>query len=169
MNGDPRNALVSAIATEYGRQLSQFFAARFPPGGDAQDLVQEVYVRLLKLGRPELIRCPKAYVYRVAASIAREHWLKRASRAPHVQFDELAEDTTTHADQDVATQVECWDEVLALLKPLSPRLRAAVIWAHRDGHTYEEISARLAVSASQVKKYLIRAMAECRKRALATA
>jgi RNA polymerase sigma-70 factor (ECF subfamily) len=129
---------------------------------DAQDLLQEVYLRLLSHARPERIRSPRAYIFRVAANITREHWRKRSGSLPHVELtDELSE--TLAAPEEAAAMLERIDQLARMLVELSPPVGAALIWAHRDGHTYGEISARLAVPKSRVKKYLARARARCRK------
>ena len=65
-------------------------------------------------------------------------------------------------DEDAAAHLERREELMRLLEPLPPKIRAAFIWAHRDGHTYEEIGARLSVPKNRVKKYLARALAACR-------
>jgi RNA polymerase sigma-70 factor (ECF subfamily) len=129
---------------------------------EALDLVQEVYLRLLKLERPELIRSPRAYVFRVAANIAREHWLKRASEPTCVELVDGV-DEASPAPDDWAVTLERLRQLAMLLGELSPNVGAAILWAHRDGHTYEEIGERLAVSRNRVKKYLARALAHCRK------
>jgi RNA polymerase sigma factor (sigma-70 family) len=137
---------------------------------DAHDLVQEVYMRLLKLERADLIRSPQAYLYRVAANIAREYWLKHAARPRHVPVEESAEVSSAEVEayesstpEDHASTLERLGQLALMLDELSPKVSAALIWAHRDGHTYEEISERLSVPTHRVKKYLARALKHCRR------
>lgn len=163
--------LLSSLIHAHGRQLTRFFRSRVPEPSEAQDLVQEVYFRLLKLERPELIRSPKAYLFRVAANIAHEHWLKRSSCPPHVTLEEscaepLPADVEVHdasTPEEAAATLERLGHLALLLDELSPNVGAALIWAHRDGHTYEEIAARLSVPRHRVKKYLAKALAHCRR------
>lgn len=157
-----RENFLGSIAASHGRQLMRFFLSRVPEPSEAQDLVQEVYLRMLKLGRPDLIRSPKAYLYRIAANIAREHWLKRTALPPHIAFQEGPDMAASAADTTLETRQRL-EQLATILGELSPKVRAALIWAHRDGHTYEEISTRLSVPKNRVKKYLARALAHCRK------
>jgi len=172
MDGDFRDTWLSSIVSTHGRQLMRFFCSRLPDASEAPDLVQEVYLRILRLGRPDLIRCPQGYVYTIAASVAHEHWRKRASRPPHVTLDEAPDDALpvdadallTTGPEAAAVTAEQVGQLSALLDELAPKVRAALIWAHRDGHTYEEISAQLSVSRNRVKKYLTQALAHCRQK-----
>ena len=167
--------LLSSIFYDHGRQLTRFFLSRVSEPSEAQDLVQEVYLRILRHGRPNLIRCLKAYVYAIAASVAHEHWRKRSARPPNVTLDDTPEETLpvdtdlfmTPGPEAAALTAERVGQLFALLDQLSPKVRAALIWAHRDGHTYEEISAQLSVPRNRVKKYLTKALAHCRQNAVA--
>jgi RNA polymerase sigma-70 factor (ECF subfamily) len=161
-------ALLSSIVQVQGPHLAKFFERRIPDACDVQDLVQEVYLRVLKLERPDLIRNPRAYVFRVAANIAREYWLKCAARPPHVEFED-APGADASMDDSHCEALARLEQLALMLGDLPPKVGAALIWAHRDGHTYKEIAKRLSVSKNRVKKYLARAIAHCRERAAAEA
>lgn len=160
------------IARAHGKQLQRFFASRVSEPSDADDLVQETYLRLLRVKRQDLVRCPKAYIFRIAANLAHEHWLRRSSRASLVARSDLSPAEANAGDVQAfeasspeasATTSEQLEQLATLLNELPPKAWAALIWAHRDGLSYKEISARLSVSTNMVKKYLIRALAACRE------
>jgi RNA polymerase sigma factor (sigma-70 family) len=163
--------LLSSVVSGHGHQLTRFFLSRVPEPSEAQDLVQEVYLRILRHARPNLIRCLKAYVYAIAASVAHEHWRKRAARPPHLTLDEAPEEALpvdtdtflTTGPEAAAMTAEQVGHLSVLLDQLAPKVRAVLIWAHRDGHTYEEIGAQSSVSRNRVKKYLTKALAHCRR------
>lgn len=69
----------------------------------------------------------------------------------------------TTAPEDAAATTQRMGHLATLLAQLSPKVRATLIWHRRDGRTYEEIGARLAVPRNRVKKYLAKALAHCRK------
>ena len=162
---------VASVAALHGRQLVRFFASRLRSATDAQDLAQEVYLRLLRLERPDLIRSPEAYLFTIAANLARERALRNASHPLHialhdVSVEELATDSEFSgalSPEDAAQQAHRVRELEAVLAGLAPKARAALIWHRRDGQTYKQIAARLGVSRNMVKKYLVRAVAHCRK------
>src|SRR5690242_180125 len=46
------------------------------PASDLDDVAQEVFLRLMRYGRTELIEHPQAYLYKMAANVAAE-WAMR--------------------------------------------------------------------------------------------
>ncbi len=166
-----KEQFLSSVVARHGRPLMKFFASRLPNSADAPDLVQEVYLRLLRLDRPDLIRCPEAYLFTIASNIVHEHSLKRSSRPPHIALedtppDELPTDIeafATAAPEHAAVQADRLRELELVLSQLSPKARATLVWHRRDGHTYNEIGERLGISRNMVKKYLSQALAQCRK------
>ena len=55
-----------------GRDLLRFLASRLPNAADAEDLAQEVYLRLMRIDDVGLIRDPRAFALRVAANRSSE-------------------------------------------------------------------------------------------------
>lgn len=167
-----KEQFLASVVALHGRPLLRFFTSRLPNSADAPDLVQEVYLRLLRLDRPDLIRCPEAYLFTIASNIAHEHSLKRSTRPPHIALDDaLPEllpadvDTLTAAPEDAALQADRVRRLEAVLSQLSPKARATLVWHRRDGRTYKEIGSALGISTNMVKKYLSQALAHCRKSA----
>ena len=164
-----KTSFIASVADLHGQQLVRFFTSRVRSSTDAQDLAQEVYLRLLRLERPELIRKPEAYLFTVAANIIRENALRSSTRPLHVALEDISEfDLPTDGGSsgnglEEAVQQECRiKELEGLLAGLSPKARAALIWHRRDGRSYKEIATRLGISVNMVKKYLVRAVAYCR-------
>lgn len=149
----------------------RFFASRLPDASEAPDLVQEVYLRLLRLERPDLIRSPEAYLFTMASHIAQEHRLKKLSRPMHISIEDAPSDSfpadveafVSAIPEDAAARDARVRELEQVLSQLSPKARATLIWHRRDGLTYTEIARKLGISNSMVKKYLRQALAHCRK------
>lgn len=170
---DPRSktGLVESLAAAHGSQLVRFFVSRLRDATEAHDLAQEVFLRLLRLERPDLIRQPEAYLFTIAANIVRETALKHAVRPVQVAIEdtpseELAggpDSSTQHSPEESALNEARIHELERVLATLSPKARAALIWHRRDGKTYNEIGQRLGVSSHMVKKYIAKALVECRK------
>ena len=165
-----KEQFIASVAALHGRQLVRFFASRLRSAADAQDLAQEVYLRLLRLERPDLIRSPEAYLFTIAANIARENALRTSSRPLHIALQDVSSDDlsvdSTHwtalAPEDAVHQASRVHQLEEVLTGLSPKARAALIWHRRDGQTYKQIASRLGISANMVKKYLVHAVAYCR-------
>ena len=71
------------LLADKGPTLANYFLRRVAHRWDAQDLVQEVYLRLLRSGDAGAgaVRNPEAYLFTVAANLVKEHAQMR-QRAP---------------------------------------------------------------------------------------
>lgn len=151
---------VDEVALSMGSDLLRFLQARLPCAHDAEDLAQEVYLRLMRVTDNERIRNPRAYVLRVAANVVHEWRLLARNRLVHTAdpLDYLAGDQDTANAAEIQRQSR---ELEAALCTLSPKCRAVVLMHRRDHYTYEEIAGKLGISVSMVKKYLVKGLAVC--------
>ncbi|TGQ74193.1 RNA polymerase subunit sigma, partial [Mesorhizobium sp. M8A.F.Ca.ET.207.01.1.1] len=71
------------------RLLRGFFLRRGSAREDAEDLAQEVYLRLLRSTgeHADAVENPEAYLFTVAANLAREHARARSSLPPLEDVD----------------------------------------------------------------------------------
>src|SRR5688572_13580070 len=83
---------------QYGKGLQQFLVRRLRHNENAQDLAQEVYLRILRFGREDLVRDPQAYLYRIATHVVYEFRMK--AERDRVVFDsELLEEQAEQLPQ----------------------------------------------------------------------
>jgi len=163
---EPGKPFVERLYAHRGA-LQAFFHRRLRIKSDAPDLVQEVYLRMLRVGDPHTIRNPEAYLFTVAGNLLRENAVADRRQAQSVAIEEaeatpsLAEVPRFEAGVDTARRIERLREVI---QELSPKCCAAVVMQYRHEFSYEEIAARLEVSPRMVKKYLSLALNHCRKR-----
>jgi len=120
---------------------------------DVDDLAQEVYLRLLRVPKPELINNPQAYLYKVALNVA-EEWRQRAAQR-HVHSEEFLKEI--QAEEDVETETRYEERELMIrnaLNSLPLSSKTAVILHIRDGMTYEQVAAHMGTSRRAVKRYI---------------
>jgi RNA polymerase sigma factor (sigma-70 family) len=162
-----RKEWIERVVATGGHQLRSLLRRRVRRQDDVPDLVQEVYLRLLRMPEDTSVSNPEAYVFTVAANLAREHAVLSGRLAHSVPHDapeiepDLAFSPAIDDEIDNETRAVRLREVL---EQLSPKCRAAVILHYREGLSYAETAARLGVSTNMVKKYLVSALAHCRKR-----
>lgn len=166
---DRHELLRAAVA--YAPELTRFIRGQLPDADDAQDLMQELYLALLKVQSwPAEIRHPKAYLFKIAANLAHQHRQRIKAQPRHVALEEVPAEVLERehfAVEGNAPEAACaLAERLAQLEDrltqLSPKVQAAVVWHHRDGYTCDEISEKLSVVTHRVKKYLVRGLSYCR-------
>jgi RNA polymerase sigma-19 factor, ECF subfamily len=159
---DPNSnaGFVSDVALAYGSDLHRYLVKRMRSNEDAQDVAQEVYLRLLRLQRSDLVRQPHAYVYFIAAQVAGEHRMRAAQRP--VVCDSDALDRAAHQDSysrpdELPDRLHIERELLQLLSRLSTAHRNVLILRKRDGLSIAEIAQELNISVHKVRRYLVEA------------
>src|SRR5262249_7226141 len=145
----------------HGRKLRQYLAVRLRnAAADVPDLMQEVYLRLLRLDNHEAIRNPQAYLYTVASHVLRQHGLRRVATGSVPDVADDAEELSL-IDNDPASELEMderYERIGARLKQASPRAYATLVLHRWNGVPLETISQRFGVSYSMTKKYLATAL-----------
>lgn len=166
MAADDKQAFVAEIATQHGRRLRRYLAARLRNSADVSDLVQEVFLRLMRVDRQESIRNPEAYVMTVAGHVLHQHALRGATRPRTVDAIDALIDLQSVVETDPAAQLDAQrrlEELDHALAQLAPKAHATFVLHRRDGFTLEEIGKQLGVSRPMVKKYLAKAVLQCRE------
>ena len=161
---DEQRLFVADLAEKHGTRLRRYLAGRLSNAADVSDLAQEIFLRLLRVERHDLIRRPEAYLFTIASHVVHQHTLDQAAAPPSCDPLDLAEDPRLIADSDPATHVDLEQRLEALdraLRRLSPKTRAAFILHRQDGCTVDEVASRLGISRSSVKKHLTKAMIHC--------
>jgi RNA polymerase sigma-70 factor (ECF subfamily) len=155
---------VGAAFEQYHTGLHRFLMRRLRSTQNAQDLAQETYLRLLRMDSHELVRKPQAYLYRIASNLVYEFQLRE--RNEPVAFDSEALERATEATGtgalDASEALGFAQQLEAVLGQLPPLYRAVFVLRKRDGMSYSEIARTLDISVHTVKKYLARAVAQCR-------
>jgi RNA polymerase sigma factor (sigma-70 family) len=156
---------VASAFEQYHAGLHRFLMRRLRSTQNAQDLAQETYLRLLRMDNHELVRKPQAYVYRIASNLVYEFKL-RERNAPVTfdseAFEQAAEYSPEPASADASDGLNAAQQLESILGELPPLYRAVFVLRKRDGMSYSEIARTLDISVHTVKKYLARAVAQCR-------
>jgi RNA polymerase sigma factor (sigma-70 family) len=162
-----KHALVEELAAKHGEQLRRFLRSRVRNVADVPDIIQEVFLRLLRVSNHETIRAPEAYIFTIARHVAQQHSLESAARTQSEDLDEMLAQLRSETETDPALEVlaqQCVEELDATLRRLSPNIQATFLLYRRDGLSMDEISARLGISRPMAKKYLVKALVAFRKR-----
>ena len=121
---------------------------------DLDDVAQEVFLRLLRYDRAELVTDPRAYLFTIAANVASEWSMRARNRLPHsaAWLDDLIDDNRPedHAERELENR-----QLGAALAQLPARVREVLRLHFAEGMRHEEIAASLQVTARIVKRDLI--------------
>jgi RNA polymerase sigma factor (sigma-70 family) len=164
---EAKKTLVERLFAQHRGALQAFFYRRIRTKHDAADLVQEVYLRILRVKDADAIRNPEGYLYTVASNLVYEHSILNRRQGTSVDPELPAAETEAATPAgfeelfDLETRVVRLREVLA---QLPPKCRATVHLKYQHGLSYQEIAERLGVSPHMVQKYLGMALTHCRRR-----
>lgn len=124
---------------------------------EAEDLVQEAWVRMSGHAGREAVSNPEAFLMRTALNLSID-----AHRARRAQGDEVALDDVVLADvapgvEDVLLGRERMARMSVCLGRLPERTRG-IFLAHRlDGRSYTDIARELGISVNAVEKHVTKA------------
>ena len=158
-----QKARISAWVRRWNIDLTRFAERRVRSRADAQDLAQEVYLRLLRTSTIDLIAEPQAYLYRMASNVATEWRMRARERKPHSSdaLELLLETRTPEIRLDQEEDQARLQEALAGLDVMP---RAVIFLKLREDMTNEEIAAHLGITRRMVKRHLAIGYAELRAR-----
>ena len=136
-------AAVELIWARYGSDLLAFLAARLCSRHEAEDVLQSLFVRIVRRRQP-LARARRldAYLYRMARNEAATYWRRRPRKRPDgIDADPwLVARGTADPPYDLAEQLQ-----VALCRLPHAQREVVVLKVYRD-KTFEEIARLLGVS-----------------------
>ena len=151
----------------HGRRLHRFLARRAGARrGEVPDLVQEVFLRLLRVEDHEAIRNPQAYLYTIASHVLHQHALRHAASTEVTRLADVFPERESADELDPQILLETEQRFEALGKALeawSPRAYTTLILHRCDGIPLRDIAPRLGVSYTMVKRYLAQALSFCQR------
>lgn len=159
------NALTD-LMQQHCQELTRFLMRRGTSLDDADEIIQETFIRYAECREAAVIVNPRAWLFKIAGNLAVDYQRRCAQRLPHetdaallhgLPDDAPSLESVCHAQQRL-------DLLYQLLQELPENCRRAFYLNRVEGLTYLEIAAELGVSESMVGKYLVQAMRHCRDR-----
>jgi RNA polymerase sigma factor (sigma-70 family) len=140
--------------------LGRYFRGRVTDEAEVDDLVQEVFTRLVMRASDRPVQHIGNYVFQTAASVLADRHRRRAVRhsQAHVAFN-----PERHAGQDldplrILSGKEDLRAATAALLSLPERTRAIFLLVRLDGCRQRDVARQLGISISSVEKHLARAI-----------
>ena len=145
--------------------LMSFFLRHVRNRAEAEDLTQEVFVRLISTSEPDRIECAEAFVFRVATNllIDRARCATRRSQRGFVPVRSAPTGPLTRAlvedrePERVLVGRESLLEVMRLLDDLGERTRDIFVLFRLENIKQREIAALYGIGRSTVEKHVMKA------------
>jgi len=130
----------------------------------AEDLMQELFLKLRSAPDQASIDCWQGYARRVAINLAFD-WRRRNRRRRAVPLDEVAEPVSGAGEPlNQAARTEEFERILAAVGRLKGISREVFVMHHVQQDSYEDIARQLGKTPHQVRALCFRAMKDVRER-----
>lgn len=146
--------------------LLRFFTARLRSAAAAEDLVQDIYLRLKGLDPGVEVQNQAGYLYRLGSNLMLDR-LRGERRTARREADWRDSHRTTLAGEDLAEEPAADDALAArqrlativrVLEELSPQTQRVFRMHKFEGMSHAEVARALGVSRSAVEKHMIAAL-----------
>lgn len=165
VTGSDKTVLLG-LYEEKRANLVRLFAARLGSRAEAEDLVQDLYLRLSGMEAVGPVDNPSALLHRIGSNLMLDR-LRSQKRSGARDSDWRAINTTAFAGQEVADEPSA-DEVVAgrqrlqalveAVEDLPEKTRQAFQLHKLDGHSHVETARRMGISVSTVEKHISSAL-----------
>lgn len=153
-----RQAQVEAWVEAYGREIHAYLFRLLGDPQDAEDCLQETYVRALR-SRSSQVRAPRPWLYAIATNTARS--MLRGRRRREDRQADLDEELTAESGKD-ASVAERVSEVRAVVDRLPKKQKEALLLRRYQGMGYNEIGRILECTPSAARANVYQAMRKLR-------
>lgn len=153
---------------EYRFALNRYFRRRGSQAHDAEDLAQEVYLRLLRGGASDAlaIDSPEAYLFAVAANLLRERGATQRRRGVNIDIADVDEGLlpTEHSPEEELVRTVRDRRLAEAVETLPAKYRAIIVMHYHENKTYQEMAGHFGVTPHAIKKYVSQALRLCRRK-----
>lgn len=146
------------LATGLRPLLSRWFSTR-APAAEVDDLVQEVFLRIIRRGGVRELNHFQAYAFNTASSVLKDRMRRRRARAAdnHIEFDPDTHAQAVSGPDDHLLTLEALQSTTRILLEMPERTRTIFVLRRLEGMAIGEICRRLGLSKSAVEKHMQRA------------
>lgn len=150
---------LAAWMAEYGPGLRRFFSRR-AGSDDAEDLVQEVFLRLQARADADPVDNVEGYLFKIARNVLISRYRRQRGHGPgaHGVWEEHDGGPDDLSPERILIGKQEYDRLMAAILDLPPRARAAFLFHRFDNMTYQAIADRMGIAKRSVKELMQRAI-----------
>ena len=148
------------LSKDYKQELQRHLAKRLRYSSlEPDDVIQEAFLRLIRMEKTDFIENPRAYLYKVTFNVIHELEMKHSREHDQVGLNVIDDATTETTGID---RIEHLSSLEALLHELPKKQYRVLMAIKYDGKTYEETAKELNLTLQTVRRYIFLAIQHCR-------
>ena len=164
-----KSSLLTELFNENQRALSSFLRVRLGQSEDAQDLLQEVFLRLAR--SPDLVEkmeaCdnPRAYLFSIVNNLIVDRHRRNAVRDDYersLQHEGSDVNSWDTPERDLVVRRDL-ERAKAVIMGLPPKCQKAFVLSRFQQMSYRQIAESMDVPIKRVEKYIGKALAALRE------
>lgn len=151
------------IYLEIRASLTRYVSRYFRRSQEAEDVVQETFVKVIQAQRQRNISSPKSYIFRTARNLS----LAEISKSSYKLTDEIGDlltETELAASKTLEEQYEArenFEIFCRAVRVLPVKCRRAFVLCRVYGFSQKDVAARMGITLSAVEGHLSRATRRC--------
>ncbi|MGE0666928.1 MAG: RNA polymerase sigma factor [Sphingomonadales bacterium] len=159
-----RQRLVAALAERYQMPFVRYFMRHVGSRAEAEDLTQEVFLRVLRREVVPDVEYVEAFLFRTAVNLLKDRHRAAKVRASHAKDAALQKAAEEISPERVLMGKQSLRVVLDALGQLNQTTRDMFLLHRLEKMKYQEIADLYGVSVSAVEKHMMKALAHLAKR-----
>jgi len=156
---------IGQIYDKYHAGLLGFLRTQLISKEDAEDLAQEVFLRLVRYENLKELKSPWSFLRKIASNLMKDKFRRQRFREAdaHIPFDDIQIASPTASPEQAIVSKERIDELNTLLKSMTEDCQTVFTLSRFGGLTYDEIARETGISIHMVRKHISRVLKELRK------
>ena len=154
---------IGALYSDHHSWLQGWLRRKLGNAGDAADLAQDTFIRVLSKHEAPDVLAPRAYLSTIARGLVADFFRRQDLERTYLDTLAALPEQHTPSPEARALILEALTAIDAILDGMKPAMRQAFLLSQLEGLTYPAIAERLGVSLRTVNTYMADAIAHCHR------
>ena len=165
MSVQDRNRIVEELVEAHGDALTRYFLRRVSDVGEAQEMTNELFFRLIRRLNREPVENPQAFLFHSAANLVNDRHRRMKARQSYAasKSDHDIANIEVISPERVLEGKQALESVLRGLDSFDKRTRDVFLLHRIYGLKYAEIASLYEISVSSVEKYIMKCLVQISK------
>ncbi|WP_338803310.1 sigma-70 family RNA polymerase sigma factor [Xenorhabdus griffiniae] len=155
------NQITQKLYTDYHHWLRNWIRQNSACPYQAEDLVHEVFIKLMQSSDLENIHQPRAFLMTIARRTLSNYWRRKKLEDHYLEYVSEQPEISANSSENQLMLLEQLEKIDETLDELPAKVRQTFLLIQLQGLRYQEVAENLGISISSVKNYLHQAHREC--------